>query len=96
MPTADVAEITSSPTFTSATKIFEPNGITANAVSAVIVEMHGANQKITLSESAGIMSSLSSSFNASAIGCSSPCGPTRIGPRRTWKSASTLRSTSTI
>src|ERR1035441_8085846 len=56
MPTADVAEITSRPTFTSATKIFEtldPNGITAKAVSAVMVEMQGANQKMALSDCSG-------------------------------------------
>ena len=96
MPTADIAEITSRPTFTSATKIALANGITAKALSAVMVEMQGANQKMALSDSAGMMSSLSSSFKASAMGCSSPCGPTRMGPSRTWKSASTLRSTSTI
>ena len=96
MPTADIAEMTSRPTFTSATKMALPKGITAKAVSAVMVEMHGANQKIALSEDSGMMSSFSRSFNASAIGCNSPCGPTRMGPRRTWKSASTLRSTSTM
>ena len=94
IPTADIEEITSRPTLTSATKMFFAKGSTANAVSAVKVETHGANQKMALSESAGMMSSLSSSFRASAMGCSSPCGPTRMGPRRTWKSASTLRSTS--
>ena len=94
IPTADMAEITSSPTFTSATKMFFANGRTAKAVSAVMVETHGANQKMALSASAGMMSSLSSSLKASAMGCSRPCGPTRMGPRRTWKSARTLRSTS--
>jgi len=34
MPTADMAEITSRPTFTSATKIFAAKGITAKAESA--------------------------------------------------------------
>src|ERR1035441_9475477 len=95
-PTADVAEITSSPTFTSATKMFRANGRTAKAVSPVIVETHGANQKIALSASVGMMSSLSSSLRASAMGYTNPCGPTRMGPRRTWKSASSLRSTSTM
>src|ERR1019366_1426212 len=94
MPTADMAETTRRPTFTSATKIDLANGITAKALSAVMVETHGANQKMALSDSAGMMSSLSSNFTASAMGCSRPCGPTRIGPSRTWKSASTLRSTS--
>src|SRR5664280_2188629 len=94
IPTPLVAEITSRPTFTSATKMFLANGRTAKAVSAVMVETQGANQKMALSAFDGMMSSLSSSLKASAIGCSSPCGPVRMGPRRTWKSASTLRSTS--
>ena len=82
-PTADIDETTSSPTLTSATAIFLANGTTANAVSAVNVEMHGANQNKTLSESAGIISSLSSSLRASAMGWSIPFGPVRMGPRRT-------------
>ena len=40
----------------------------------------------------GMMSSLISSFRASAKGCSRPCGPTRIGPSRTCMCARTLRS----
>jgi len=71
-------------------------GSTVKAVSPVIVEIMGANQKIALSASDGMMSSFSRSLSASASGCSSPCGPTRMGPSRTWKSASTLRSTSTM
>ena len=50
IPTADMAEITSRPTFTSATKMFLANGSTAKAVSAVMVETHGANQKMALSD----------------------------------------------
>src|ERR1039458_7243985 len=67
MPTADMAETTRRPTFTSATKIDLANGITAKALSAVMVETHGANQKMALSDSAGMMSSLSSNFTASAM-----------------------------
>src|SRR5579872_6395918 len=63
---------------------------------AAVTEMSGANQKMALSASSGIMSSLMSSFTASAIGCSRPCGPTRIGPRRACMSAMTLRSISTM
>src|ERR1017187_3893004 len=96
MPTADIDETTSRPTLTSATAIFLANGSTENAVSAVNVEMHGANQNRALSESAGMISSLSSSLRASAMGWRSPRGPTRMGARRTWKSASTLRATSTM
>src|SRR5215471_2919783 len=94
MPTADIAMITRIPTFTSATNRYWLNGRTAKEVSAVNVEMTGAIQKIERSASVGIMSSFSRSLRASAMGCSRPCGPTRMGPRRTWKSASTLRSTS--
>src|ERR1051326_1750661 len=70
--------------------------MTENDASAVNVEMTGANQNSALSDSVGTMSSLSSNLSASAIGCSSPWGPTRMGPRRTWKSARTFRSTSTM
>src|SRR5450631_1948953 len=63
---------------------------------AAVTEISGANQKMALSASSGIMSSLMSSFTASAMGCSKPCGPTRIGPRRACMSAMTLRSISTM
>src|ERR1700676_1801629 len=43
----------------------------------------GAIQKIALSASRGMMSSLRTSFSASASGCNRPWGPTRIGPSRT-------------
>src|SRR2546430_12103027 len=46
----------------------------------------GASQKTSLSAFSGMMSSLMSSFTASAIGCSKPCGPTRMGPSRDRKS----------
>ena len=72
IPTADMEETTSRPTLTSATKMFFAKGNTENAVRAVKVETQGANQKRALSESAGMMSSLSSSFTASAMGCSKP------------------------
>src|ERR1700674_2249011 len=71
-------------------------GSAANATIAAVTEISGAPQKISRSALSGIMSSLSSSFTASAIGCSRPCGPTRIGPSRTCMSAITLRSTSTM
>ncbi|MNG37920.1 hypothetical protein D3C84_1254180 [compost metagenome] len=40
----------------------------------------------------GITISLSSSLSASAIGCSSPPGPTRFGPTRIWIQPISLRS----
>ncbi len=61
-----------------------------------VTEISGAIQKITLSASSGMMSSLISSFTASAIGCSKPCGPTRMGPSRACMSAMTLRSIKTM
>src|SRR3954447_14023026 len=41
----------------------------------------------------GMMLSLCSSLPRSAIGWSSPIGPTRFGPRRTWKRPISRRST---
>src|SRR3989442_15857634 len=46
----------------------------------------------TLSLHDALPISLSISLIASATGCSNPCGPTRMGPRRIWKCASALRS----
>src|ERR1700722_19571794 len=63
---------------------------------AAVTEISGANQKIILSASSGMMSSLIKSFTASAIGCSNPCGPTRMGPSRACMSAITLRSIKTM
>src|SRR5580692_575604 len=63
---------------------------------AAVTEISGANQKIILSASSGMMSSLIRSFTASAIGCSNPCGPTRMGPSRACMSAMTLRSINTM
>jgi hypothetical protein len=58
--------------------------------------MIGASVNTKRSARAGVMSSFSSSLMASAIGCSTPCGPTRIGPSRTCTHAITFRSSSTI
>ena len=71
-------------------------GSADSASIAAVTEISGAPQKIALSALSGMMSSLISSFRASAMGCSKPCGPTRMGPRRTCMSAITLRSTSTM
>src|ERR1700722_18907247 len=86
----------SRPTFSSAIWNHGPMASADMASSAAVTEISGANQKITLSASSGIMSSLIKSFTASAIGCSNPCGPTRMGPRRACMSAMTLRSISTM
>ena len=63
---------------------------------AAVTEISGANQKIALSASSGMMSSLIKSFSASAMGCSNPCGPTRMGPSRACMSAMTFRSIKTM
>ncbi len=73
-----------------------PKGTTTNTVNAASTTMNGAIQKTTASASAGMMSSFSSSLMASAIGCSNPCGPTRIGPSRTCMCARILRSSQFI
>src|SRR5262249_15568005 len=69
-----------------------PNGITAKAVNAQIVEITGAMKKTALSASVGMMSSLNASLSPSASDCSSPKGPTRFGPGRTCMRATTRRS----
>src|SRR5579862_3807626 len=61
-----------------------------------VTEISGANQKMALSASSGMMSSLMSNLTASAMGCSKPCGPTRIGPSRACMSAMILRSINTM
>src|SRR3989337_1080358 len=43
----------------------------------------------------GVISSLISSLMTSAIGWISPKGPSRFGPKRSWKRATTFRSTHT-
>ena len=82
--------------FMSVTAWVGPKGTTRNVVNAVIVTTTGALQKTSLSASCGMMSSLISSFSASAKGCSNPCGPTRMGPRRICMCARILRSSQFI
>ena len=65
-------------------------------MSAGTIETIGASVNTHRSARAGVMSSFSSSLMASAIGCSAPCGPTRIGPSRTCTHAMTLRSRSVM
>ena len=52
----------------------------------------GASRNAQRTASRGITSSLTRSFTTSAIGCSRPHGPTRLGPMRNWMKPSTLRS----
>ena len=69
-----------------------PNGMTANATKAQIVEMTGARKYTGLSALTGRISSLNASLSPSASDCSSPNGPTRFGPTRCCIRATTRRS----
>ena len=51
-------------------------------MNAVPAAMIGATKKTSLSTLVGTMSSFSGSLSASAIGCSRPHGPARLGPGR--------------
>jgi len=59
-----------------------PNGTTAIARNAGMVEISGATKKTILSAAVGMMSSLSISFTPSASDWSMPQGPVRLGPMR--------------
>src|SRR5436190_5858058 len=58
--------------------------------------MIGAAVNTHRSALVGVMSSFKISLMASATGCSTPYGPTRIGPRRDCAQAMTLRSSNTM
>src|SRR5688500_135195 len=82
-PTLETANTSSNPMLTSAmTAQSGPNGITEKTMNAEATAMYGAKKKIQRSAFSGMKSSLVKSFRPSAIGCSSPHGPTRIGPSR--------------
>ena len=53
-----------------------PNGITEKTMNAEATAMYGAKKKIQRSAFSGMKSSLVKSLRPSAIGCSSPHGPT--------------------
>ena len=72
------------------------NGTTAKASRAGPSASAGARVKTNRSARRGITSSLMRSFRTSAIGWSSPCGPTRLGPSRTCMNAMTFRSSSVM
>ena len=58
----------------------------------MVAEMIGARTKTALSAACGVMSSFSASLMPSARPCSSPNGPTRLGPMRICIRATTRRS----
>ncbi len=55
-------------------------GMTAKGRKAVPAVRMGAMMKRILLAKGGVKSSLNSSLSRSATGCSSPQGPTRLGP----------------
>src|ERR1044071_4351895 len=69
-----------------------PNGITENTMKAEATAMYGAKKKIQRSAFSGMKSSLVNSLRPSAMGCSSPHGPQRMGPSRACMNAEILRS----
>src|SRR5689334_25084038 len=92
-PTLETASTSSKPMLTSAiTAQSGPNGMTEKTMNAEATAMYGAKKKIQRSAFSGMKSSFVSNFNPSAIGWSSPHGPTRIGPSRACMNAEILRS----
>src|SRR5688572_8950164 len=71
-------------------------GTTANVTSAGIMEIIGPSTKNSLADVPGSVSSLRMFLMPSAIGCSRPIGPTRLGPIRSCSHALTLRSASVV
>ena len=69
-----------------------PKGTTAQAASAGMMVMIGPSTNRPLLAAVGMMISLVSSLSASAIGCSKPNGPTRLGPSRICVKPMALRS----
>jgi hypothetical protein len=68
------------------------NGMTAQAIIASTKDVIGASMKTGRSAPAGITTSLTTYFSASATVCSSPKAPTTFGPRRIWTAAQIFRS----
>ncbi|MCY1555278.1 hypothetical protein D9M68_919220 [compost metagenome] len=87
-----MARITSRPAFTLASTASGPKGTATHAASAGMMAMIGPRRNSPLAAALGLMISLVSNLIASAIGCSRPNGPTRLGPRRTCMKPSSLRS----
>src|SRR6185369_3385145 len=92
-PTLETASTSNKPIFTSAiTAQSGPNGITEKTVNADASAIYGSKKKIQRSAFSGTKSSFVSNFKPSAIGWSSPHGPTRIGPSRACMNAEIFRS----
>ena len=68
------------------------HGNIASEAKAGTRQMTGASMKMGLSAAEGMMSSLKKLLMPSAMGCSSPSQPTRVGPMRICIWPMTLRS----
>ena len=80
------------PTLMSVSTTPTSNGTTAHTINAVVKVMIGAIRNRPLFELDGMMVSLRNTFSPSAKLCSSPNGPTTLGPRRSANAAQILRS----
>ena len=58
----------------------------------VIIANSGPMMNSVLEEVSGMISSFMNNFNPSAMGCSKPNGPARLGPLLSCKNAATFRS----
>src|SRR5215210_7771262 len=76
----------------SATTAPGANGTVNQTTAAGMNKAIGAAKKIQRSALLGERFSLLNSLKTSAAGCKSPRGPTRLGPKRSWMYADTLRS----
>ena len=72
--------------------VSSPNGMTATTSNVGTNRTIGARLKTALSAVSGTVSSFVISFTMSAIGCSSPKGPQRLGPSLDWNRPITRRS----
>src|SRR5215216_8028378 len=95
VPIAPAAMIYSAPMFKSTPSMVGARGTTAHRINTDIIESIGAMLYTTLSAPPGVVSSLMISLMMSANGWIKPNGPTRLGPMRSWKRETTLRSTQT-
>ena len=71
------------------------HGMIAKLIRAGMSANAGARMNNTRSARVGMKSSLTINLIASAMGCSRPSGPTRLGPHRSCIHAESLRSSST-
>src|ERR1051325_5154438 len=69
-----------------------PYGMTDHVSSAGMNDITGARMNSGRYAWSGYVSSFMMFLTPSATDCSNPCGPTRLGPRRSWMKAHTRRS----